>query len=452
MNDEKKTKPQLIQELKKMRESVERLRQTASAEKEEHKLLNQKLSEMEAIFRAFGDMYFWVNQEGRLLDYRAVNKADLYISPKEFLGKPVNKVLPGKTGLLFQSGIEQAYKTKTCVSLEYSLYIEESEKLFEARIFPVPRDRVLCIVRNITRHRHVEEELKESEQQYRDTINSMTEAIHVIDTDMKILLCNDVLKEWLKKIGVENSLVGKVIFETMPFLPDRIWNEYRQVFETGKRIVTEEQISIMGKEFITEARKIPVFEGEKVVRIVTIVRDITEEKRKEKMIYRLAYYDMLTGLPNRTLFDNHLAKELFRAERNNQKLALMVLDLDDFKNINDTFGHLVGDRLLSESGKRLTSLLRKSDIVARWGGDEFVLLLSEFNSMEDIEKKAENILNAIREPFVIEDKKMLITVSVGISIYPDDGKTAEELSTNADISMYKVKQSGKNRFALYKKK
>ena len=214
-------------------------------------------------------------------------------------------------------------------------------------------------------------------------------------------------------------------------------------------MISEEHIQGVGKEFIIEIRKIPVFEEKKVVRVVTVIRDITNRKKAEETIRWLAYHDALTGLPNRMLFNNRLALELNRAQRNQQKFAVMLLDLDRFKDVNDTLGHTMGDRLLQHVGKRLENILRKSDTISRMGGDEFIILLPEITGVKDAEKIAEKIIEAIRKPFQVEGHKICITTSIGFSIYPDNGENADTLIRNADIAMYHAKELGRDTYQHY---
>ena len=173
---------------------------------------------------------------------------------------------------------------------------------------------------------------------------------------------------------------------------------------------------------------------------------ITERERAEETIKQMAYHDALTGLPNRRLFNDRLNLAMAHASRNQQKLAVMLFDLDHFKEVNDTLGHSVGDQLLQDVSERLTSLLRKGDTVARMGGDEFMLLLPEVVQVEDAAKVAQKILEAIRESYVFDGHELHVTTSIGIAFYPDDGEGADTLVKNADIAMYRAKDHGRDNY------
>jgi diguanylate cyclase (GGDEF)-like protein len=171
-----------------------------------------------------------------------------------------------------------------------------------------------------------------------------------------------------------------------------------------------------------------------------------ERKRSEESIYRLAHYDGLTEVPNRRLLHDRLRQALARARRESRIAALLFLDLDQFKEINDTLGHAAGDLLLRAVARRLVECTRASDTVARLGGDEFAVVLPEVGHVEDVSKFARKILGAFRVPFSIERRELQVSASIGIGLYPVDGLDAESLLRSADIAMYHAKQGGKNNY------
>jgi diguanylate cyclase (GGDEF)-like protein/PAS domain S-box-containing protein len=180
-----------------------------------------------------------------------------------------------------------------------------------------------------------------------------------------------------------------------------------------------------------------------------VFSDISERKESEQKIRALAYYDALTGLPNRRLFQDRLSLALPQMRRHQQQLAVMFIDLDLFKRINDTLGHDVGDEVLIEMAKRLKACVRESDTVSRMGGDEFTILQPEIKDPSNSLQLASRIVASLREPFISGDRELYVTSSVGIAIYPDDGETPEELTKNADTAMYRAKELGRNNYQLY---
>lgn len=185
---------------------------------------------------------------------------------------------------------------------------------------------------------------------------------------------------------------------------------------------------------------------------IAFILDITERKRLEDEIRHMAHHDVLTGLPNRRLFLELLQFELAEARRNQKKTGLLFLDLDRFKEINDTLGHEAGDQLLKTVAERLRSVIRKADAVARIGGDEFSILLADIACPEDIAVIVRKILDVLSEKCVIAGRAFSITTSMGISFFPDDSEDIDELFRYADMALYRAKDRGRNTFAFYNEK
>jgi diguanylate cyclase (GGDEF)-like protein/PAS domain S-box-containing protein len=183
--------------------------------------------------------------------------------------------------------------------------------------------------------------------------------------------------------------------------------------------------------------------------VIAIKRNVTDKKLCEERLDHLAHHDPLTGLPNRLLFSDRLNHSLAQAKRHDTKVAVMFLDLDRFKLINDTMGHKAGDALLWQVAGRLTNRLRGVDTIARMGGDEFTIVLTDIQSPEDAAAVAERVLSLFAEPFTLTGHELFVSTSVGISIYPHDGTDVETLVRNADTAMYRAKEQGKNSFCMY---
>jgi diguanylate cyclase (GGDEF)-like protein/PAS domain S-box-containing protein len=187
----------------------------------------------------------------------------------------------------------------------------------------------------------------------------------------------------------------------------------------------------------------------KLTHYAALFSDITELKESEERIRHLAYYDALTGLPNRRLLEDRLRVALAHAHRNRRQLAVLFIDLDRFKRINDTLGHEIGDRLLVAIAERLRDGVREDDTVARMGGDEFVALLSDIDNPDHAVQIARRLIEALKRPVQVDEHELVVTSSIGISIYPDDCDSAPALVKNADIAMYRAKDTGRNSFQLY---
>ncbi|SFK70836.1 PAS domain S-box-containing protein/diguanylate cyclase (GGDEF) domain-containing protein [Paenibacillus sp. 1_12] len=211
--------------------------------------------------------------------------------------------------------------------------------------------------------------------------------------------------------------------------------QYRYVLPNGSLIWLESKGSLIHME-------------NSLAGVGFITRDVSEHKSIEEQLIQLAYYDSLTALPNRRLFHDRCYQSLLAAKRYHRKMALLYLDLDDFKLINDNYGHAVGDDLLKMVAARLSHCVRDPDTVCRLGGDEFVILLQQFEQKEDIVKVSERVLDAISSRFVIQHHDIFITCSMGAAYYPQDGTDGNELLDMADAAMYQAKKSGKNDIAL----
>ena len=181
----------------------------------------------------------------------------------------------------------------------------------------------------------------------------------------------------------------------------------------------------------------------------TLASEIAARKKVEEKIRYMASHDELTGLPNRALFQDRLKTSLNLAVRYKHKLAIMFIDLDGFKAINDSLGHKAGDLLLQEVARRLQATVRVSDTVARMGGDEFIVLLNNVESAEDAEPVAKKILASFGQPIMLANHGAEIGGSIGISIFPDHGSDTDKLISNADAAMYDIKKTGKNSYAFY---
>lgn len=190
-------------------------------------------------------------------------------------------------------------------------------------------------------------------------------------------------------------------------------------------------------------------ESGSVHRRVAIFSDISKKKQAEELIWRQANYDALTGLPNRRMFRDRLEQELKKTHRSEQEMALLFIDLDRFKEVNDTLGHHIGDDLLIEAARRIEGCVRESDTVARLGGDEFTVIISQLSGSEHVEEIASTILGSLLDPFYLDDEKIHISASIGITLYPADGVEIDQLLKNADQAMYVAKQQGRNRYSYF---
>ena len=214
---------------------------------------------------------------------------------------------------------------------------------------------------------------------------------------------------------------------------------------------TEEFVGANGRSFPVEFLASPVRQDDQVIGAVVVFRDITERRLAQEEMRRRANHDALTGLPNRSLIVERLDQAVTRARRTGTQAAVMFLDLDDFKWVNDAYGHDAGDRLLTQVGERLVSCVRAMDSVARLGGDEFLVLLTEVRGPRDASRVAEKVLAVLAEPFELDGRQARVDGSIGIALFPGDGEDAGELIRHADLAMYVAKRRGRHAHAFYRR-
>ena len=286
-----------------------------------------------------------------------------------------------------------------------------------------------------------------SERQYRSLFENANDAVLIIDPESRRIL--NANRRAGEAYGYEPSdLIGMTL--------DDLMDEPGSAEEETARIAREGSIRNVGSahrgrngtpiDMLVSASMMD-YEGGRA--ILSIHHDVTETRRAEKQIERLAYEDALTGLANRVRFEDRLGIALATARRESHPLAVLFIDLDRFKVVNDSLGHKVGDVLLQQVADRLLPLIRLSDTLARVGGDEFVLLLSKIDQRESAGVVARKIQEIFRKPFRIGQRELFVTPSIGISVFPEDGDDADSLVKNADVAMYVAKQRGRDNYQFY---
>lgn len=292
-----------------------------------------------------------------------------------------------------------------------------------------------------------------TDQIFEGIVETIREPLLVLDRDLRVVTASRSFYEFFK-VKPEETL-GQFIYD----LGDKQWDisKLRELLET----ILPQQIAFDNYEvehdFVTIGRRTLLLNARQIERevgkeriILLAIEDITERKKYEEKIQQMAFHDSLTGLPNRKLFSDRLGIVLAQAKRNKKKVGIVMLDLDNFKDVNDTLGHDVGDTLLKAVAERLSGTLRKSDTVARFGGDEFVLIFPDMEIIEEAIQVVQKIIDRFHKPFLIDTHQLVVTTSIGIAVYPNDGMDEEILMKNADIAMYQAKQAGRARYQLYK--
>jgi diguanylate cyclase (GGDEF)-like protein/PAS domain S-box-containing protein len=306
---------------------------------------------------------------------------------------------------------------------------------------------LIGIAKDVTEERMLEMKLRESEQRYRSLFEHNPDAIMSLDRRGRIVSMNPST-EWMS--GYTRSELLNRSF--MPLLPrDQHRKNIRRFIEViSGRSQNYETVAITknGNRLILDVTSMPIWVNNEIVGIFCIIKNVTEHKKMEERMNYLAYHDALTELPNRSRFQECLERTLRKAAEKRTLAAILFLDLDRFKLVNDTLGHTVGDALLKKVAERLKANLPPGNIVSRQGGDEFLILL-DTDSREVVTETAEKILQSLSASFILDEHEIYITPSIGIALYPNDGRTADVLLKKADRAMYQAKRQGKNTYQYY---
>jgi diguanylate cyclase (GGDEF)-like protein/PAS domain S-box-containing protein len=308
---------------------------------------------------------------------------------------------------------------------------------------------------DITERKKAEEALKGKEAQIRLLLDSTAEAIYGIDLQGNCTFANPSCFKMLGYADID-QLLGKNMHQLIHYsYPDgnpmtvedcRIYRAFHK--GKGEHVDNEVLWRADGTSFPVEYWSYPeIFDGEICGAVVTFI-DITERKKAEEQIQHLATHDLLTELPGLRLAKDRLTVALNMAHRNKKSAAVMFIDLDGFKAVNDTLGHDAGDYVLKQVAQRMLSCVRQTDTVARVGGDEFLIIATEINTPENASQIAEKIIQAVSQPIIFNGQRAVVGISIGIAIFPDHGKDMDQLIKLADVAMYRVKDAGKNGFCF----
>jgi diguanylate cyclase (GGDEF)-like protein/PAS domain S-box-containing protein len=425
------------------------------SEREERLRAEEALRESEERFRRLSEATFEgiaIHVDGRIVECNPALAAMFGYDPGELRGMPISQLAAPESREAVKrnvaSGREEPYEA-------FGARKDGSRFTGELRGRSIPykgRTARVTTIRDITHRRQAEDALRESERRLRDLLENVPLASVLLDAEGRVSFCNDFLVDMT---GYSKSeLTGMDWFERAVPPEDR--RSLRRAFE--ENLLAGSVPPYEEAEIITRngERRVIVWSNTllrdsvgAVAGTASLGRDVTESKRAEKEIERLAYHDALTGLPNRLRFEDRLDLALSLAHRGGYPLALLFLDLDRFKVVNDGLGHKIGDLLLRKVAERFQGMIRDTDTLARLGGDEFIWLLSRVASPAAAARVAEKVLELFQQPFLLGGREVFVTASLGISLYPEHGDTGEALVKNADIAMYRAKQSGRNNYQFY---
>lgn len=385
--------------------------------------------------------------------YKFVNKsyAELFgFEPSDIIGKHVREVLGDHAYAHALSHMEQALSGHvTSYELRMDGLLDDSSYLYVKYVPEFDHQQqvvgFIAAITDITERKQAEEKLIKLSMAVKQTPN----AIFITDFDGNIEYINQAFTD---DTGYKlNEVIGKTprilkSGKTPQAVYEDMWAHLSRGKEWRGELINRHK---NGNEYIDMTLISPVRDSAgKITHYLAFKENITEKKRSEERIKQLAYFDQLTGLPNRVQLTDRFTYTLQLSERSGASFVLMFLDLDHFKSINDTLGHSVGDKILIEVANRLRSILREEDTLCRQGGDEFILLLPD-TAVEGARDVALKMIKTITQPSQIEDHELTSTISIGIAVYPDDGQNFETLFKNADTAMYRVKQTSRNDYRFF---
>ena len=417
--------------------------------------LKQSLSLLRSTLESTYDGMLVVDLSGNIVSFNR-RFTEMWNFPPEELNKPVDQMTIGFISTMMKAPdafIKRFHEIVAKPDIESFDVLEFRDgRVFERYSTPQmidgkPVGRVWSF-RDVSDRKHAEDALLASERRYRHLFERNLAGVYRNSLDGRILDCNDACARIFGYKSREDLLAQgafDVYFD--PALRQTLLERLKK-----EGAITNLEVRLRRSDgtpvWVLENMTLINDEDGNATCLEGTLFDITDRKIAEQKIEYHAYHDELTGLPNRVLFKDRLTIALGQARRFRRCIAVMFLDLDQFKFVNDTLGHSAGDQLLWGVGERLSNAVREQDTVARLGGDEFTLLLSELSGEDDAVIIAQKILQTIAQPFVLEGQELFLTTSIGIALYPSDGDDAETLLKNADSAMYQAKERGRNTYQL----
>lgn len=423
------------------------------------RLANQLLDSHErlnAIIRALPDIGFIIDDQGQYRDVFGGLDSQLYHRGQALIGKRLHELLPLELADRFLSVVHKALETSSLQTLEYALSAEQisippkggpdGTLWFEGRVMAMgarvfDRPAVIWLAMNVTARKRLEESMRLNARVFEDS----NEGIFITDAGNRIISANTAFTritgyEAAEVIGRNPGLLSSGMHDEAFY--QSLWE---QVLLHGR---WEGEIWNRRKDGRVYPQNLSISvvrDGEgRISHHIAIFSDITRRKEAEAQIRHMALHDNLTGLANRTLLRDRLTQAIEQARRDRNSLALLFIDLDDFKPVNDTHGHEAGDRVLKEVAQRLRAAVRRVDTVARMGGDEFVILLQALEQEDMAIQVAEKIIDSLSRPIQLNGQTCLLGASVGIALHPRHGEDHDGLMRAADQALYQAKSAGKN--------
>jgi diguanylate cyclase (GGDEF)-like protein/PAS domain S-box-containing protein len=439
--------------LDQQKQAMRRVEEQAGALSAKHARLSREYQFMDDILNSLSGVFYILDEQGRLVRWNAEFEKVSGYSADELAQRHALDFFEGMDKVLIAERMREAFE-QGATSAEAVFNTRDGRKIpyyFSGRRTVMDgKTRLVGLGIDVSERSRMEETLREHEAKLRSVFEGSSDAIMLL-TEQGFFDCNVRTLEMFGMGSKQEFIACHPSELSPPAQPDgrdslvTATEHIRAAFEHGLDRFEWTHRRKNGEVFPAEVQ-LAAFEygGERVLQ--DTVRDITERKRAEERMHYLAHYDVLTGLPNRTLFMDRLGQEIKKANRSGLALTLLFIDLDQFKEVNDTLGHQVGDALLVEAASRIVACVRESDTVARLGGDEFTVILPETADPSRTGRVAQAIIGTLIEPFLVGGETVYVSASIGITAYPADAGDAENLLKNADQAMYAAKSSGRNRY------
>ena len=399
-----------------------------------------------------------VSLDGVLVDANQTFCDILGYDRDELIGRTIKDIThPDDYGVGAQFRAKVSQGEMKAASSEKRFIRKDGTVVWARRSLAVARDDagnpqyVISVVEDISERKRAEDALRESEETLRATFRQAGVGIVITSPDQRYLQVNDKYCDMLGYTREELLQMSSADVLHPQAAEDVRANRNKLVLGELQTVNHERQLlrkdgSLIWVNHATSLARGPNGEPR---HFITVAEDISVRKRAEEQLTQLAHYDVLTSLPNRMLFYDRLKHALAEAKRNQWMVGVMFVDLDRFKNINDTLGHATGDGLLQQVAERLRDAVRASDTVGRLGGDEFAIVLSNLATTRDAEAAAQKIMASFSEPFRVDQAELFATASIGITLYPEDSADLDALITNADFAMYRAKEKGRNTYEFH---